>query len=183
MLPEVLFRRSRLLIAGLFLLIHPAAATAATNISFVPASSELACNNARAIDVHIDGLAEDLRGLSLVIGFDDGIIEPLTVERGQLLTDAGCGSFLNWNNELTFTDTVFVDAAGLGCSVDGPGPVVRIWFAGVSDGLATIEVQSAILRDSLNQPIAWTSTPAQIIVSCPVPVASRSWTALKGHYR
>jgi hypothetical protein len=151
----------------------------AANLTFVPTSSELACNEARPVDVWIDGATTDLRGFSLVIEFDPNIVDPIAVEAGAALTSGDCPSYESWNNAAAVGDSVYFDAAGLGCSVDGPGPIARIWFSGVADGMTELSVRSAILRDSENRSITVDSEPGGIVVSCPVSARARSWTTLK----
>ena len=156
---------------------------AATNLTFVPEVEILDCENAWAIDVWVDAAAVDLRGFSLVIEFDPSLVRPVGVEAGQLFLDAPCEPVVSWNNETDIGDSVFVDIAGLGCSVAGPGPVARVYMAGLDDGTTPLVVRSVILRDSANQPIAATSTPSEITISCPVPLSDRSWTTIKEAYR
>ena len=157
--------------------------TDATELSFEPVLTEVSCVEARPIDLWIDGTITDLRGASLVMHFDPTVIRPVAVEEGQLLIDDPCPSFLRWNNETVVGDSIFVDVAGLGCSVQGPGPVLRIWVTGVADGSTLLWGSSAILRDSQNAPIPALWTPAHVIVACPVSSGERSWAALKGSYR
>jgi hypothetical protein len=156
---------------------------AATNLNFVPEVEILDCEDAWAIDIWVDATAVDLRGLSLVIEFDPALVLPVAVEAGQLFIDAPCVSVASWNNQTDIGDSVFVDIAGLGCSVTGPGPVARVYMAGLDDGTTPLVVRSVILRDSANQTIQATSTPSEITISCPVPVSDRSWTTMKEAYR
>ncbi|RKZ15738.1 hypothetical protein DRQ53_08190 [bacterium] len=178
-------RMGRLLTVVLLLplLLAGTSASAFTVLSFVSATTELSCDEARPIDVWVDIEAADLRGVSLVLEFDPLLINPIAVEVGQLFTDAPCGSFLRWNNAAAVGDSIYVDVAGLGCSVQGPGAIVRIWVTGIADGSTLIKVRSVILRDSVNQPIAAVWTPGHIIVACAVPVTDRSWATLKSAYR
>ena len=166
-------RRSVAVILVLAVALVSGLAQAQTNITFVPQVSNLDCEGARAIDVWVDAGAVDLRGLSLVLEFDPSLVVPVSVEEGQLLVDAPCASFVRWNNALDIGDSVFVDVAGLGCSVTGPGPVVRLYMAGLDDGTTPLVVRRVILRDSANQPITTTSTPGELTVRCPVPVSAR----------
>lgn len=152
-------------------------------LSFEPASTEVGCDAARPIDVWIDETTTDLRGASLVMRFDPHVIRPVAVEEGQLFLDDPCPSFLRWNNSAAVGDSIFVDVAGLGCSVAGPGPIVRIWVTGVADGSTLLWGTRVSLRDGANAPIPALWTPAHIIVACPVGTLSRSWAALKANYR
>lgn len=184
MRPALCVCKSGSLIATLVLVLATGVpAWATTTLALIPESPDLICGETGAIDVYIDGGTSDLHGYSLVLGFDEMKLDPVSVETGQLLVDAPCGSFISWNNELGYFDTVFVDGASLGCSVDGPGPIARIWFTATASGSATIEVQSALLRDSANQPLTFISIPAEIIIGCPVAARDRSWSVMKLNFR
>jgi hypothetical protein len=152
-------------------------------LSFVPVTSEVACDAARPIDVWIDGDVTDLRGASLVMRFDPLVIRPVAVEEGQLFLDDPCPSFLRWRNADAIGDSVAVDVAGLGCSVQGPGPIVRLWVTGVADGSTLLRGTDVILRDATNATIPALWTPAHVIVACPVEASDRSWTAIKSAFR
>ena len=152
-------------------------------LSFVPESTEVACDEARPIDVWIDDSVTDLRGASLVMRFNPQVIRPVAVEEGQLFVDAACPPFLRWNNETAIGDSVFVDVAGLGCSVQGPGPILRVWVTGVADGSTLLRGTTAILRDGANVPMTALWTPAHFIVACPVETPVGSWAALKAAFR
>lgn len=152
-------------------------------LAFVPEVIEITCDQARPIDVWIDDVATDLRGASLVMRFDPNVMRPVAVEEGQLFLDSPCPSFLRWNNATAIGDSIFVDVAGLGCSVQGPGPIVRIWVTGVADGSTLLWGTGPILRDGSNAPISALWTPAHIITACPVGTPGRSWTALKSAFR
>jgi hypothetical protein len=152
-------------------------------LSFVPVSTEVACDEARPIDVWIDDSVTDLRGASLVMRFDPQVIRPVAVEEGQLFVDAPCPPFLRWNNATSIGDSVFVDVAGLGCSVQGPGPILRVWVTGVADGSTLLWGTAATLRDGANVPMTALWTPAHIIVACPIKTQVGSWAALKASFR
>ena len=109
--------------------------------------------------------------------------ELLKLEEGQLFVDDPCPSFLNWNNATAIGDSVFVDVAGLGCSVQGPGPILRIWVTGVADGSTLFQGVGAILRDGNNAPVDVLWTPAHIIVACPVRSGESTWSVLKSSFR
>jgi len=183
--PEHSSRSTRLAVFALVLAVMFIAGNshAATNLTFVPEVEILGCEDAWAIDVWVDVVAVDLRGISLVIEFDPALVLPVAVEAGQLLIDAPCEPVVSWNNETDIGDSVFVDIAGLGCSVAGPGPIARVYMAGLDDGTTPLVVRSVILRDSSNQTIDATSTPSEITISCPVPLSDRSWTTIKEAYR
>jgi hypothetical protein len=168
-----------LLVAGLSVCAHADPA----EVGFVPVLTELSCDTARPIDVWIDGSVGDLRGASLVMRFDPNVVRPVAVEEGQLFADASCATFFRWKNEAAIGDSIVVDVAGLGCSVTGPGPIVRVWMTGVADGSTLIRGTELTLRDATNSPIPALWTPAHVIVACPVSAEATSWAALKATFR
>lgn len=176
-----------LIVPGLLLVLLAMSASASAQtssiMSFVPEVTELSCDVARPIDIWIDEEVTDLRGASLLMRFDPTVVRPVAVEEGQLFLDDPCPSFLRWNNATAIGDSVFVDVAGLGCSVQGPGPIVRIWVTGVADGSTLLYGVEAILRDGDNAPVDVLWTPAHIIVACPVRSDESTWSVLKSSFR
>jgi hypothetical protein len=128
--------------------------------------------------VLVDGTATDLRGFSLLLEYDPAIIIPVAVEPAGLLNEACFFSFF----PNTASGTVAVDAAGLGCSVDGPGRIVKIRFTGVAMGVSPLRCLNSILRNSLNQEIPHTCPEGSIEYANPIPVERTSWTRLKVRY-
>lgn len=177
------FRGWPVVLVTLLALCGPVLAAEAATLSFVPASTDLNCRQEGVVDLWIDGTAGDLRGFSIVVEFDPVVVEPVAVQVGPLLVDAPCPSFERWNNATAVGDSVWFDAASLGCSVSGPGPIARFRFLGLADGATPLQVRRATLRDGENQPIGWAALPGQLVVSCPVGQADRSWSTLKAGFR
>ncbi len=166
----------------LALCLSAGAARAQTTISFVPPDGQFQCGQTWTIDVMVDALAADLRGCSMVIAYDNNAIRPLSVTAGALVTGAACPYFLHWYGPAD-ADSVAVDVAGLGCSVNGPGSMVRITFEGYAGGTSPITLRSGILRDSANAPIPFTATDAQVLYDCAVAEEPTTWGTLKSFYR
>lgn len=156
-------------------------AEGSTVISFVPLASEVNCNELVDVDISIDVGVADLRGYSLVVTFDAALLELVDVLPGQLMVDASCDPFLRWF-DLT-PGEARVDAAGLGCSVAGPGAIARLRLQGLADGVSPVTASQILLRNSANLPIAWTAIAGQVWVNCPVPTDGNSWSTLKSTYR
>lgn len=157
------------------------AARASTVLSFVPSVAEVNCTQYVEIDLVIDGGAADLRGYSIELAFDASLLQLVDVVPGQLLEDAPCDPFLRWS-ELG-PGQVLVDAAGLGCSVAGPGAIARLRMLGVADGLSQVIASELVLRNSANLAIAATAVDGEIRVNCPVSQGGSTWTTLKSSFR
>jgi hypothetical protein len=169
-------------VPALLLCLLAAAATAQTTISFTPDDGQFQCGQTWTIDVMVDALATDLRGCSLVVQYDSNAIRPISVTAGSLVAGAACANFLYWFGP-SDADSVAVDVANLGCSVSGPGSVVRITFEGYAGGLSAITLRSGILRTGTNAPIPFTATGAQVRYDCAVGETASPWGSVKALYR
>jgi len=172
----------RIAALALALCLCAAAATAQTTISFLPVDGQFQCGQTWAIDVMVDALATDLRACSLVIGYDNNAIRPLSVAAGSLVAGAACPNFLYWFGPAD-ADSVAVDVANLGCSVAGPGSVVRITFEGHAGGISPITLRRGLLRNGLNEPITFTSVDAVVRYDCAIRESTSPWGTVKALYR
>jgi hypothetical protein len=160
----------------------PIASARAAEVGFLP-NAGFVCDTL-AVDVVIDAGLTDLRGFSLVFEFDPAVVAPIAVTAGGLETGAPCGAFFTWVNSAAVGDSVSVDGATLGCSVAGPGSIVRMTFVTVTHGgTSPLECRSGELRDSLNQPIPYVCHPGTLETCPAVGVETRRWDAMKRLYR
>ena len=123
----------------------PAVAQTAAGLDFSPPTGSFTCDQTYTVDVTIDAFATDLRGFSLVMTYDSGMIAPQSVSAGDLLSGAACEHFFTWLDPVE-PDSIAVDAASLGCPVSGPGSLVRIVFTGVADGTSPLSFHDVRLR-------------------------------------
>lgn len=137
-----------------------------------------------AVDVLVDASVTDLRGFTFVFDFDASVVTPIAVGAGALVTGAGCPNFVQWINALAIGDSISVDGATLGCSVDGPGSIIQLTFATVTHNATSgLTCRSGSLRNSLNQPIPFTCH-AGLLRTCPgIGVEPQPWTRVKRLYR
>lgn len=156
-------------------------ARASTVLSFVPSTVEVNCLQFVDVDLAIDAGAADLRGYSLVVDFDAALLPLVDVVPGALLDAAPCDPFLHWF--VLAPGQIQIDAAGLGCSVAGPGAIARLRFQGLADGVSPLVASEALLRNSANLPIAWTTDDGEVWVNCPVSNDVHSWSTVKSTYR
>ena len=149
-------------------------------VSVDPPSQVFTCEDTADVYVTVDGVA-DLRGFSLALMFDSAILTPVAVEAGPLLS--ACPYFLDWLSEGSPGDSLYVDGAGLGCSMVGPGAILRIRFTGQMDGISPLSWTGIILRDSQNATLPTISNGATLEVeNCPVHIDDASWGRIKDLY-
>jgi hypothetical protein len=151
-------------------------------VAFDPPDGQFECEQTLTVAITVDGAATDLRGFSLELQYDDSVVEPIAVSAGNLLTGAGCDHFLTWLDP-DADGTVAIDGATLGCSMIGPGTIATVEFAGVADGTSPLACLSGILRDGVNDSIAYTCVPGTMTYACPVPVTPTGWSELKAVYQ
>ncbi len=164
-------------------LLLPSRADASAQLSFIAGQVEIACDETGWIDLGVDAGAIDLRGLSVVLEFDPTVITPVGVDEGFLLAGDACPSFVRWIEGSAAGDSMSVDAAGLGCSVSGPGSLLRLYFRGVADGISPVHLRRVRLRTGSNLPIATTALDGALAVSCPVDILREGWGPLKSRFR
>lgn len=136
------------------------------------------------VDVNIDASVTDLRGFTFVFEFDPTVVAPIAVVAGPLETGAPCPSFFTWVNSAAIGDSIYVDGATLGCSVAGPGSIVRMTFVTVTHAASSaLTCRSGSMRDALNQPIPYVCHPG-IVETCPgIGVERQQWQTVKYLYR
>lgn len=123
------------------------------------------------------------QGVSFEFGFDPDVAVPTAMMPGALLTDSGCGFFLDWLNEDGFVDTVAVDLALLGCQAVGDGVLVCITFTGVAEGESPLTWIHADVRDGENMSVPIESVPGALYYDPAVATQGTSWSAVKALYR
>jgi len=144
------------------------------------------------VSVTIDAAATDVRGYSLVFEFDDGSVAFAGAFAGSLLTNAACPHF--FQILAADADSVWIDAAGLGCSFAGPGEIAELCFTGIDcavEGMPltcrvdpdTLGAPGRVIRNGLNESIPYGVVDGTIVVDCAIAVESRSWGRTKAHYR
>lgn len=173
----------RTLVRAVVVLMVATGAAHAASLVLSPATGSFDCGETYTLDVLVDASTTDLQGASLVLEFDGAILQALDVTAGDLITGAGCPHFVNWLNAGAPSDSVAVDLATLGCTVNGPGSIVRITFEGYVQGLSFIRVRSGILRDGQNNEIPFTSSEAEVDYRCPVADEAVAWGTVKAGYR
>lgn len=158
-------------------------AAADATVTFDPLNGIFTGTDTLTVQVTVDAGAVDLRGYTMVLEFDPTIVLPISVEGGSLLTGAACPIFFDWLNESAVGDSLEIDGASLGCSIDGPGNVVEMKFVGVTVGVSPLTCRSLELRDSLNATIPSSCVDGTIEYRIPIAVTNQSWGRVKAGYR
>jgi hypothetical protein len=156
----------------------------------IPALTDTLGADTLCVSVTIDAAATDVRGYSLVFEYDNTSVAFAGANAGSLMVNAGCGNFFTVLDAAA--DSIWIDAATLGCSFAGPGEMAELCFTWVECEIQgqplTCRVDADTLganeiRDGLNQSVPYSVVDGLIIVDCPIAVESRSWGKTKAHYR
>ncbi len=108
-----------------------------------------------------------LMGYDVTISFDDSYLEVLAVEEGALPADSGLPTFFRWMNPGCGCDSVFVNGAILGNTVDGPGALFTITFRAIRAGTTTIGIRRSDLRNGANERVQHFRYDAQVLIEYP----------------
>lgn len=127
--------------------------------------------------VTLDGTVTDLAGFSLDLEIESSVVRAVSVVPGELLGSCSWAFFTSMS-----TDTVRVDAAGLGCAISGPGHLAKVRIVGVSTGSSTFRCRGSILRDTSNASLPHDCPQENISYDAEVPVMPLTWTRLKWRY-
>jgi hypothetical protein len=173
-------RRPGAAVAAILLLLGSFVSAARADLSFDPLNGNIV--DTLVVSVTVDGSIADLRGFTWTLEFDPSIVMPVAVAAGSLVTNAGCPNFVTWLNFAAIGDSISVDGATLGCSVNGPGAIVDITFVGVGFGVSPLNWRRSELRNSLNASIPHTCTDGTI-TRMTVAVEDIAWGRFKRWYR
>ena len=150
---------------------------------FTPPAGNL-CNDTLTVNLTVDVAAVDLRGFTFVLEFDPTHVVPISVQRGSLMTGAACSSFFTWINSASVGDSIAIDGATLGCSMAGPGNIVRMRFVhSATQGASVLRCRSGSLRNALNQSLPFNCPDGTLTYFCPVPAGQPSWGHIKRLFR
>jgi hypothetical protein len=173
------------LLLSLLAVTVPAASSAGpgATVTFDPLNGVFTGNDTLTVQVTVDAGAVDLRGFTMVLEFDPSIVTPVSIEAGSLVTGAACTHFFTWLNSAAIGDSLDIDAATLGCSIDGPGNIVEMKFVGEALGISPVACRSVELRDSKNQTIPSTCIDGTIEYQLVIAVEENTWGRIKAGYR
>lgn len=136
--------------------------------------------------VRVSDEVTSLMGYNVAITFDNTVIQILGANEGPLPLNSGHPTFFYWYNTGAMADSIHVNGAILGETVDGPGTLFVLAFEAldqVEDQETDVRIVFSELRDGVNQSIAHTVTDGWVKVLVTVPVEHRTWGAIKDIYR
>lgn len=138
------------------------------------------------IGVCVSAGITDLMGYNVAVTFDSSVIEILDVEEGALPLSASDTTFFWWFNPGVKSDSVHVNGAVLGGTVDGPGELFNLTFKALTHGVVRstiIRIACSDLRDGTNHPIDHEKRNGFVAVEPTVPSHRATWGAVKDLYR
>ena len=133
------------------------------------------------VDILVDAGFVDMMGYDITIAFNSSIIELIGATEGPLPQSAAAPTFFWWAPGGS-ADTVVVDGAVLGTTVDGLGILFILTFKAKDVGTTQIAVTFSDIRTGTNAAIAHTTQSATVIVDDSIPVEQTTWGRLKHRY-
>lgn len=138
------------------------------------------------LGVYVSTGVVDLMGYNVAVTFDSSVIEIVDVGEGPLMGTATDTTFFWWFGAGLKSDSVHVNGASLGATVDGPGELFTMTFKALTHGVVrTTNVRIALseLRDGTNHPIEHGRRHGFVAVEPTVRVEETTWGAIKERFR
>jgi len=133
----------------------------------LPAETNTAVFHEFQIEIAANEAIDGLMGYDVTVDFDDSYLEVLAVEEGALPANSGFGTFFRWMNPGCGCDSVYVNGAILGNTVDGPGALFTITFRAIRAGTTTIGIRRSDLRNGANERLLHFRHDAQVLIEYP----------------
>ena len=160
-----------------FLFSLPAESTPALSVS--PADTTVTRGASFDLRVAVNGDFNDLMGYNVTVRIDSSVIRIQSVEEGSLLLSSGHPAFFCWSNQETAYDSVLVNGAILGGTIDGPGTLFVMRLVAAGCGLSNVRISASELRNGLNSSIDHIIEPGIVRVAGPTDVDFITWGSLK----
>ncbi len=154
-------------------------------VSIEPDSLVVPHGGTFSLDVTVSGDVTSLMGYNIAVTFDPNLLQLQSVTEGTLPTTSGYRSFFYWLNPAS-VDSVHVNGAVLGHTVDGPGALFRLTFRAWSPGgaqLTAVHIGYSELRDGLNHDIAHDVRGGKVLIETTIATEQTTWGAVKARYR
>jgi hypothetical protein len=139
--------------ALLLLLLVPARAPAVPTISIEPSLITVAAMEVFDLQIAVDAEADTFSNFDVVVRFDPGRIELVTVLEGSLYVNSGHSTWFVFEEESTGVWEVFDVIFPAGSFLVAPGELARLRLRALADGCSSIEFLSAALKDIDRLPI------------------------------
>jgi hypothetical protein len=163
----------------------PAAGAQTPLLSVDPDSVIVSDGTAFTLDIVISAEATELMGYNIAVVFDSDVIELSSVNEGSLPLTSGYTTFF-YSYDTGAADSVHVNGAILGNTVDGPGVLFTLEFeATPANGVEETDVDIAysVLRTGVNEDIVHDVQHGYVRVVTPVRTEVVTWGVVKGLYR
>jgi hypothetical protein len=160
-------------------------APAAQTLSILPDSTQVSDGTEFTLEVAVSGGVTELMGWDIAVTFDSEVLELLSVDEGSLPLLSGYSTFFFWYDGVLATDSVHVNGAILGDTVDGPGTLFTLTFKGhaTTDPTVTyVNIGYSLMRTGVNMDIAHDVENARVEILLGVSTEVTSWGAIKSMY-
>jgi hypothetical protein len=147
-------------------LLCPSGPRAEGRLAIVP-DTTITIDHQFQVRIVVNDEIESLMGYDVTVSFDDSSLEIVAVEEGALPANSGFGTFFRWMNPGCGCDSVFVNGAILGNTVDGPGALFTITFRAIRAGTTTIGIRRSDLRNGTNERLLHFRHDAQVLIEYP----------------
>ena len=171
------------IIAACLLLLIAGSASAGSGLQVAPDDTTVVAGTTFQIRIAVDASITSLMGYEVTVAFDSSIVELVSVDEGPLPGSGGATTFFHWFGAGVVSDTVYVNGAVLGTTVDGPGVLFTMEFKAKREGTTPVSFISTELRDNFNVVISHDTTDGRIVVEKTIPVRSVTWGGIKLRYR
>jgi hypothetical protein len=165
------------------LLLTAASTVAGQELQVAPSDTTVVDGTTFQIRIVANSSVTSLMGYDIIVAFDTSLVELIDVVEGSLPGSGGATTFFHWFGAGIPSDTVHVNGAVLGTTVDGPGVLFVITFKAIFPGITPVEFIATEMRDNLNVDIAHNAVDGSITVEKSIPVRSSTWGNIKSRYR
>lgn len=159
------------------------AAAAEPVLSIAPDDTTVVVDNTFQIRVEVDADFLGVMGYDITVAFDSSIVELVGVDEGSLPGSGGATTFFHWFGAGAAADTVVVNGAVLGTTVDGPGVLFTITLKGIREGVTPVSIVTSQLRNNFNGVIPHVFAGGSVTVEVPIAVRATTWGEIKTIYR
>jgi hypothetical protein len=168
------------------LVVLSGAAAAQTPLVYIdPDSTYIGHNTVVTLAVKVSAEMTSLMGYNIAVTFDPSVLQLQNVNEGSLPLTSGFDTFFYWLNP-TSTDSVHVNGAILGHTVDGPGTLFTLTFLAWSPlhtATTDLVIATSVIRDGVNHNITHTVEHGWVLVEPPVAARLATWGEVKALYR
>jgi hypothetical protein len=152
-------------------------------LSVAPVDTTVVVDTEFQIRIEVDAALAGLMGYDVTVAFDTSIVELIGVDEGSLPGSGGAETFFHWFGAGAPKDTVVVNGAVLGTTVDGPGVLFTITLKGLREGITPVSIVASHMRDNFNVVIPHATAGGIVRVEKPIAVRVTTWGEIKAIYR